>query len=333
MASHSYVDRKTGGLRNEELYGDLFLRFLYSETREHAPSLFRVLTGPRISELVACLHFDLPLSSRVLGSRFVRSHLIDLEECVDPHQSLNTARSLFERKIKYWQCRPMLNDPALVVSPSDSKIVVGSFQSSSLIFLKEKFFDFDELLGSDKRQWLETFRDGDFAIFRLTPEKYHYNHTPIAGLVVDIYEIPGRYHSCNPGAVVKSVTPFSKNKRSVTIFDTDVQGGTYVGYVAMVEIVALGIGDIVQLYSEKEYRSPSPVKPGMFLKKGVPKSLFRPGSSTNVLIFQKGRIQILDEIIRNMSRDRTRSQYSVGFGKPLMETDIQVRTPIARRSD
>jgi phosphatidylserine decarboxylase len=42
------------------------------------------------------------------------------------------------------------------------------------------------------------------------------------------------------------VRPYSKNKRVVTIIDTDVEGGTGIGLVAMIEVVALMIGDIVQ---------------------------------------------------------------------------------------
>ena len=133
---------------------------------------------------------------------------------------------------------------------------------------------------------------GDFAVFRLTPDKYHYNHTPVAGIVADIYEIAGGYHSCNPGAVVEIVTPYSKNKRVVTIIDTDVPDGTGVGLVAMVEVVALMIGEIVQCYSTERYDNPQPVTKGMFLAKGRPKSLYRPGSSTDVLIFQQGQSQL-----------------------------------------
>ena len=65
-----------------------------------------------------------------------------------------------------------------------------------------KFFTFEELLSRDKGEWLRAFEGGDFAVFRLTPEKYHYNHTPVAGRVVDFYAIDGAYHSCNPGAVM-----------------------------------------------------------------------------------------------------------------------------------
>jgi hypothetical protein len=74
-------------------------------------------------------------------------------------------------------------------------------------------------------------------------------------------------------------TPFSKNRRYVAVIDTDVPGGTGVGLAAMIEVVALVIGDVVQAYSEERYDTPRPLHRGMFLRKGTPKSLYRPGSS------------------------------------------------------
>lgn len=147
--------------------------------------------------------------------------------------------------------------------------------------------------------------------------------------MLDIYDLPGGYHSCNPGAVVQVVTPYSKNKRVVTIIDTDVLGGTGVGLVAMIEVVALMIGDIVQCYSSERYDNPRPLQPGMFLVKGAPKSLYRPGSSTDVLIFQQGRVSFADDLVSNMYASNVESRFSVGFGRSLVETDVKVRSLVA----
>ena len=147
--------------------------------------------------------------------------------------------------------------------------------------------------------------------------------------MLDIYEIPGRYHSCNPGAVVHVVTPCSKNKRVVTVIDTDVQNGAGVGLVAMIEIVALMIGDIVQAYSETKYENPRTITEGMFLSKGAPKSLYRPGSSTDLLLFQKGRIMFAADLVANMRRCDVTKPVLLGFGIPLAETDLKVRSLIA----
>jgi phosphatidylserine decarboxylase len=201
------------------------------------------------------------------------------------------------------------------------------------VFLKDKFFDFEELLGPDRSNWRQTFAGGDYAIFRLTPDKYHYNHTPVSGRVVDIYELDGAYHSCNPQAVVRSVTPHSKNRRVVTVFDTDIPGGSGIGLVAMVEVVALMIGDLVQCYSDHGYDDPLPVRPGMTVQRGRPKSLFRPGSSTDVLIFEPGRVRFDEDLLRNQRRSDVTSRFSQGFGRPLVETEVQVRARIALPAD
>lgn len=281
--------------------------------------------------MLALLNYDFPVSRAT--RRFLNDCGTDLTESVERPERLNTARKLFERRIRYWECRPMPIQPEFVVAPADSRVIVGSLSERSALFLKDKFFDSEELLGSNKSQWMATFEQGDFAIFRLTPDKYHYNHAPVAGVVEDFYEISGGYHSCNPGAVVSVVTPYSKNKRVVTVIDTEVPGGSGVGLVAMIEVVALMIGDIVQAYSEKEYEDPRPVVKGMFLKKGVPKSLYRPGSSTDVLLFQKGRVGFAEDLIRNMGRPDVQSRFSVGFGRSLAETDVKVRSLIAIRRE
>ena len=222
----------------------------------------------------------------------------------------------------------MPEDPRAVVSPAHARVLVGSLSDTKLLFIKEKFFEFEQLLGRNRPRWLKTFACGDFAIFRLTPDKYHYNHTPVAGKVVDFYEIPGSYHSCNPGAVVTVVTPYSMNKRVITIFDTDIPGGSHVGFVAMIEVVALMIGDIVQCYSTETYDSPSEISPGMFVKKGAPKSLYRPGSSTDILIFQRDRIRFAEDILRNRLHYSAQSRFTLGFGVNLVETDVKVRSLI-----
>jgi phosphatidylserine decarboxylase len=328
---HQYVERQTGEVRTEKLIADQLLNRIYASARETPGLVFRSLTSPWMSTLLGFAQFDLALGTGWKGSGAMGQDLgIDWSECLESPESMRSLREVFERKIRYWECRPLDSDPRCVVSPADSRVLLGSFREVSCLFLKEKFFQYEELLGADGTEWSSAFDGGDYAVFRLTPDKYHYNHTPVAGEILDIYEISGVYHSCNPGAVVAAVTPYSKNKRVVTILDTDVSGGSGVGLVAMIEVVALMIGDIVQCYSEDRYDEPRPVFRGMFVKKGQPKSLYRPGSSTDVLLFQKGRVRFCPDLLENMHRPGAQSRFSVGFGRPLVETDLRVRSPIAR---
>ncbi len=325
--THQYIERASGRVCNEPFFADRIVQWLYHPVREKAPQLFQILTSARVSNLLGFFNYDLALATKVLGNQqFLREAGVNLGECLDPPRKLDTARKVFERKIRYWIYRPMPEQQEAIVSPADARVIVGSLDEISDMEIKGKFFSYDELFGKQKTTWLDCFRDGGFALFRLTPDKYHYNHTPVAGKVVDYYQVDGCFHSCNPQAIITEATPFSKNRRVVTIIDTDVAGGTGVGKVAMLEIVALMIGDIVQCYSECCYDNPQEVKKGMFLAKGSPKSLYRPGSSTDVLLFEKGRVEFAQDLLANRLRQDVQSRFSAGFKHPLVETDIQVRS-------
>jgi len=331
---HQYIERKTAKVKTENLFGDHIVRFIYSRVREDASVLFKALTSARMSQLLGYVNYDSVTISRLAGAkRFVEMSGVDLGECIDNPGTFKSLRDVFERRIRYWETRPMADEDRTVVSPADGKMLIGSFSETSLLFLKDKFFNYEELLGESKKQWQNAFHEGNFAIVRLTPEKYHYNHMPVAGMVVDIYELPGSYHPCNPTVTVTIATPCSKNKRVVTIIDTDVEGGTGVGLVAMIEIVALMIGDIVQCYSSVRYENPVDIGKGMFLLKGQPKSLYRPGSSTDIVLFQKNRISFSDDLIRNMYRPGVHTRFTRGFIRPLVETEVNVRTTIGAAHD
>lgn len=329
--NHQYICRATGAVLDEQLIGDRFITLLYHRLRERAPSLFRALTCKRMSSVLGSLHFDinLPIPNR-RGLALLQRMGVNGQECLAPHEHFTTPRQVFERQIRYWDCRPMEADAATVVSPADAKLLIGSLDDIPELFIKEKFFSAEELLGLDAA-WIDRFSGGEFAICRLTPDKYHYNHVPVSGRVADIYTVEGDCHSCNPQAQIALASIHAKNRRVVTIIDTEVDGGSQVGLVAMVEVVALMIGEIVQCYSASGYENPQPVVPGLFLNKGQPKSLYRPGSSTDILLFQRGRIEFCEDLRRNLVRADVQSRYSAGLGRPLVETDVTVRSTIARR--
>ena len=330
--AHQYIVRETGLVRTETLCADSLLAWMYCSVRENAHWLFNALTSSGFSKFLAWMHYDMHTHlTRKQIRNAMRELGINPEEIADDVSGYRSLRDIFERKIRYADFRPMPDSPDAVLSPADARILIGSFSTTSVVFIKEKFFDYAELIGMDRINWLSRFADGDFAVFRLTPDQYHYNHAPVSGLVADYYEISGRHHSCNPGAVVREVTPLSKNRRIITVIDTDTGTGTRIGCVAMVEVVAMMIGDIVQCYSDTAYDDPRGITPGMTLKKGQPKSLFRPGSSTIVLIFEKDRIRFSEDLFRNMFRRNVSSRFSKGFGMPLVETDVRVRSEIGRR--
>jgi len=329
---HHYIDRRSGTVQSERLFRDNLVNFIYSGVRENSGFCFNLITSGRASALLSYLNFDFTFNQNGRKvERFIHELNINMSECLLPPESFKTAKEVFQRQIRYWECRPMLSlpsDSTIVVSPSDSKVLVGALSPDKPLFIKEKFFQYRELL--EKDEWLKVFDRGDFAIFRLTPDEYHYNHTPVSGEISDFYQISGQYHSCNPGAVVREVTPYSRNDRVVTIINTDVDGGTHVGMVAMVEVTAMMIGIVEQCYSNHLYDLPRLMNPGMYVQKGQPKSLFRPGSSTVILLFEAGRVRFSKDIVSNMARSDASSRFTIGFGTALVETSVRVREEIGR---
>ncbi len=99
----------------------------------------------------------------------------------------------------------------------------------------------------------------------------------------------------------------------------------------MIEVVALMIGDIDQRYSAEKYDDPVKITPGLFMKKGAVKSLYRPGSSTDIVVFERGRTVFEPDLVSNRLRPGVASRFSLGFGQSLVETEIDVRETIARR--
>lgn len=328
--NHQYINRHTQQVCNERLFGDLFVRALYSPAIESSHLLTSAASSQWTSNMLSMLSYNTLVSGKWTGlHKFLDEAEVDLSECVESRENLDTAQKIFERQIKFWSHRPMPDDPDWTVCPADSRVVVGSLLETEALFIKEKFFDLKELLSVDRWRWLKAFEEGDFAVCRLTPEKYHYVHAPVSGQVIDFYEIDGRYHSCNPQATVSLITPYSKNRRVVTIVQTNVPGGSTIGLVAIIEVVALMVGQVVQRYSEKDYEFPQCIRPAIFLKKGQPKSLFRPGSSTVIVLFQKNKVDFADDLVSNRFRNDVKSRFSLGFNQTIVETDVAVRSPLA----
>jgi len=137
MMRHQYIERDSGAVVTERLLGDRMVRLLYHRLRENSTVLFNLLTSHWSSHLLAAVNFERSLPDPVA---FAARNGIDLSECLDPPARLDTARKLFERRIRYESCRPMPDDPHAVVSPADARVLTGSLREQSLFFLKEKFF-------------------------------------------------------------------------------------------------------------------------------------------------------------------------------------------------
>ena len=134
--------------------------------------------------------------------------------------------------------------------------------------------------------------------------------------------------SCVPGRTtliegkLQPVAPYSRrwpalfyteNRRVLTELHSE-QFGT----ILMVEIGAFTVGSIRQCYEPRDA-----------VAKGARKGHFELGGSTVVLLFEPGRVRYAQDLVRNQSKEGVRSRYSVGFGQPVVETDVMVRSLLA----
>src|SRR5213078_40952 len=100
---HQYVDRQTGEVMTEQLFGDPIVQSLYSDLRESMPLLYRAAISKRMSKALGFLNYDISLGTTLSGNRrFMEGCGVNYDECVETTVELNTPRKVFERKIRYW---------------------------------------------------------------------------------------------------------------------------------------------------------------------------------------------------------------------------------------
>src|SRR5262245_34933315 len=116
MITHQYIDRRTQQPRDENLYSDSVVSALYSAAAERASWLTTLASSSWLSNALARLSYNTLLAtpSRYLND-FIRNSGVDFTECVSEYEDLNTAQKLFERQIRFWECRQMPRDPASIV--------------------------------------------------------------------------------------------------------------------------------------------------------------------------------------------------------------------------
>ena len=105
---HHYIERDTGQVCSERPIGDWIVNYLYSKKREEVPFVYQLLGSQWFSGFLGWVNYDFPLGQSIPGiRRFLKNCAINLNECLDRPEELDSARKVFERRIRYWQWRPM----------------------------------------------------------------------------------------------------------------------------------------------------------------------------------------------------------------------------------
>ena len=274
QAPIQYYDRESGVLKTEKVAGEKWLVWLYNNPFGEA-TLWALAKRKVVSAMYGN-RMDNPSSTKKIKP-FVEEFDIDMSAA--QKQDFNSFNDFFTRKLNE-NARPVDTNSTVAVSPADGKILAYADISSSNFIIKGYRFDIFSFL--NKAGLAQKYIDGTLVIIRLAPFDYHRFHFPVSGKVSPTTRIDGYYYSVNPLALRKMTELFCLNKREFSIISNPLFGD-----VVMAEVGATMVGSIIHTYS------------GDFAKKGEEKGYFKFGGSTVVLLFEKNKIRIDNDLLIN----------------------------------
>jgi phosphatidylserine decarboxylase len=226
-----------------------------------------------------------PISRKYIP-RFIKDYAINVDEIERPIYSFATFNEFFTRTLKPG-ARPLPDDPTAIISPADgSALVMQNINEHTLFPTKNLFFSARNMLNDDKLA--AKFDGGTAIIIRLAPWDYHRVHFPLDGIASEPRVIAGRFESVSPAVFQAGIQPLEVNERHIMTYQTD-KAST----VALVLVGALFVGAIIETYT-----------PGKKYKQGDELGYFEYGGSTMVMLFQKGAISVIPEIISDSKEGR-----------------------------
>jgi len=269
-----YYERGSRKLKTEKVAGEKWLVWLYYNPIGEA-TLWALAKRKVISAIYGNL-MDRSSSAKKIHP-FINDFDIDMS--VAQKQEFSNFNDFFTRKLKD-DARPVDTSSAIVVSPADGKILAYADISNSWFIIKGYRFDVSSFL--DNPDLAQKYHNGTLLIIRLAPMDYHRFHFPVSGRISPNKKIDGDYFSVNPFALRKKAEIFCLNKREYTILSNPLFGD-----VVMAEVGATMVGSIQQTFK------------GSYVNKGEEKGYFKFGGSTIVLLFEKSRIHIDDDLMIN----------------------------------
>jgi len=274
MLNYYYIDRQTKEQRLEKVYGGSALSFLYGPSKwgNRLAALFS--TTPFISSIYGLLQKSLNSKKRI--DPFIKEYEVRLEDFIVPKMGYSSFNDFFIRKVKK-EARPICKESHCAILPADARYKIfqslGEKNVPLPFYIKGVRFSLENLLNDSELAKL--YESGSAVFARLAPPDYHRFHFCASCIPSTPKLINGSLYSVNPLAFKKFPDIFEKNKRVLTLLQTE-----DFGQVAMLEIGATNVGSIVETFT-----------PNKFYAKGDEKGYFEFGGSALILLFEPGRIQ------------------------------------------
>ncbi|KAF8939385.1 hypothetical protein BGZ58_009913 [Dissophora ornata] len=276
-------DRTTGAMIEEKMptFIRLGIRLLYKSPANKI----------RVTKILADmskkqgLKFDDPRSKRDIEP-FIRFHMLDMREVLEPIQNFKNFNEFFYRKLKP-NARTLSSpgDDRVAVSVADCRMTCFQTISDAQEFwIKGMQFTISRLLADDVLA--KKYEGGSLAIFRLAPQDYHRYHIPVKGTLSEPKLIEGEYYTVNPMAIRSQLDVYGENKRMVSTIKSK-----EFGTVAYVAIGAMMVGSIV-LTTEA----------GEAVERMDEHGYFAFGGSTIVLLFEPKSIQFDEDLVQSSKK-------------------------------
>ncbi len=272
-----YVERSSGIVKTEQIYGESWLRWLYNNPVGEL-SLYAIVKRKLISDWYGTQMNSPESTNRI--SAFISKYHINKKEF--KKQDFTSFNDFFSRKLKA-SARPIDTNNTVVISPADGKILAYSDISEQDFIVKG--YRFNLLQFFNDSALAKQYQNGSLMIIRLCPTDYHRFHFPVNGRVILNHQIKGPLFSVSPIALRKKVEIICRNKREYTQIESK-----NFGALTMAEVGATMVGSIIQTYKTVQ------------IKKGQEKGYFLFGGSTIVLFFEKDKIQIDSDILINTQK-------------------------------
>jgi phosphatidylserine decarboxylase len=268
-----YLNRETGQLETEQVYGEGFLRWAYGNPLGKI-ALHSFVKRPFFSKWYGNRMNQAKTTEKI--SPFLKTYGLDPADFEKAPEEFTSFNDFFYRKLKP-VARPLAESP--VVLPADGRhLAFNNAKEIQSVFVKGQKFDIAGLLNSPALA--KKYQDGPLILSRLCPVDYHRFHFPCDGTPGETRVINGPLFSVSPLALRQRISYLWENKRTITELVTD-----DFGTVICMEIGATCVGSIHQTF-----------QPGVPVQKGDEKGYFAFGGSSTLLIFEPGTITFAQDL-------------------------------------
>lgn len=251
---------------------DKILEFLYDTV--FGRCILKVLTMPMLSEIVGKF-MDSELSKPLIKP-FIRKNNINLSEYYT--DNIKSYNDFFTRKIRP-EMRKIDKNPESLISPCDSKLSVYNINPDSVFRIKGSDYSIYDMIKNS--ELAKKFEGGICLIFRLEVTDYHRYCYFDSGRKSNNVHIRGVLHTVNPIAF-RRYNVYKQNSREYTLLHTE-----NFGDAVQIEVGAMMVGKIQNHHGKCRF------------SRGQEKGMFLFGGSTIVLLLQKDKALIDDDIVRN----------------------------------